>query len=150
MILTTLYLAGVKNISSWCARKGDLQSAFPLDVLMVHTSALAVSADGEHLTCGGFSLNETVCFGSLEFIADCFDGMSLSTMRNDLGATFMGSIHSGSPSPLRVMIEDSTEEIYMTSSREGGSSLPSSRRHRTGTSSALVATTPWLEDAPAT
>jgi hypothetical protein len=38
MILTTLYLAGVKKIDSWRAKKGDLQGAFPLDVLMVPSS----------------------------------------------------------------------------------------------------------------
>jgi hypothetical protein len=48
------------------------------------------------------------------------------------------------------MIEDSIEEFYMTSSGERGSSLPSSRRHGTGAPSAVVATTPWLEDALAT
>jgi hypothetical protein len=37
MILTTLYLAIAKNTDSWLARKGDLQRAFPLDVLMVHS-----------------------------------------------------------------------------------------------------------------
>jgi hypothetical protein len=93
------------------------------------------------LTCCGFSLGETVHFGSLEFIADCFGGgLSLSLSRNDSGATFMGSTHSGPPSPLWVMIEDSTEDFYTASSEEGGSSLPSSQRYNMGT-------TPWLEYA---
>jgi hypothetical protein len=51
---------------------GGLATCFPLDVPMVHSSALAVATDGEHLTCGGFYLDEIVHFGSLEFIADCF------------------------------------------------------------------------------
>jgi hypothetical protein len=29
-------LASAKNTDSWCAKKGDLQRTFPLDVLMVH------------------------------------------------------------------------------------------------------------------
>jgi hypothetical protein len=33
---------------------------------MVHSYALAVSTNGEHLTCGGFSLNETIRFGNLD------------------------------------------------------------------------------------
>jgi hypothetical protein len=61
-----------------CTRKGDLQRAFPLDVLMVPSCALAVIADGEHLTCGGFSLGETIHLGNFEFIADYFSGTSLS------------------------------------------------------------------------
>jgi hypothetical protein len=43
-ILTTLYLAGAKNTNSWHARKGDLQRAFPLDVLMAPLSG-GVSSD---------------------------------------------------------------------------------------------------------
>jgi hypothetical protein len=48
-ILTTLYLAGLKNIDSWRARKGDLQRAFPLDVSMVPSSTLIITVDGKHL-----------------------------------------------------------------------------------------------------
>jgi hypothetical protein len=51
---------------------------FPLDVPMVHSSALAITTDGECLTCGGFSAGETIRFRSLEFNANCFDGLSLS------------------------------------------------------------------------
>jgi hypothetical protein len=53
VILTTLYFAGVENTDSEC------------------------------LTYGSFSLSKTVHFGSLEFIVDCFDGLSLSPWRND-------------------------------------------------------------------
>jgi hypothetical protein len=45
---------------------------------MVPSSALVVAADDEHLSCGGFSLGETIFFGSLEFITDYFGGWSLS------------------------------------------------------------------------
>jgi hypothetical protein len=108
---------------------------------MVYSSVLTVPTDGECLMCSGFSLNETVHFGSLEFIADCFDGLSLSPRGNDSGIAFMGTTHSGSPS-LRAMIEDSTEEFYTATSGEGGSGLPSSRRHGTGAAPAPVTTTP--------
>jgi hypothetical protein len=55
-----------------------LQCAFPLDVLMVPSSAIVIAADGEHLTCSGFSLVETVCLGNFEFISDYLGSLSLS------------------------------------------------------------------------
>jgi hypothetical protein len=73
-ILTILYLASIKNTDSWHARKGDLQRAFPLEVLMVPSSALTVSTDGARIMCNGFSLSETIHLGSFEFITDYFDG----------------------------------------------------------------------------
>jgi hypothetical protein len=45
---------------------------------MFPLSAFAVTANGERLSCVGFSLGETIHFGSLEFIADRFGGLSLS------------------------------------------------------------------------
>jgi hypothetical protein len=33
-------LVDAENIDSWCARKGDLQRALPLDVLMVRSPSL--------------------------------------------------------------------------------------------------------------
>jgi hypothetical protein len=65
---------------------------------MVHSSALTATTDGEHLTCGGFSLSETVRFGSLEFIAVCFCGLSLSPKHSNLGTIVVGTTRSGSPS----------------------------------------------------
>jgi hypothetical protein len=62
---------------------------------MVHSSALAVTTDSERLTCRGFSLGETVRFGSLEFIANYFGGLSLSPKEIDLGAAFRSTTHNG-------------------------------------------------------
>jgi hypothetical protein len=98
-ILKTLYFAGAENTDSWHTRKGDLQRAFPLDILIVPSSAIIVTADGEHLTCSGFSLSETVCLGNFEFIADYFGSLRLSLKRGDAGTAFMGSTHSGASSP---------------------------------------------------
>jgi hypothetical protein len=123
-ILTTMYFTATENTDSWHARKGDLQHAFPLDVSMVYSSMLAVSTDGECLTCSDFSLGETVHFGSLEFIVDCFGDLSLSPSRNESSAAFMGSPHNGPPTLLQAMIEHSTVEFFTASSEEGGSSLP--------------------------
>jgi hypothetical protein len=105
--------------------------------------------DGERLMCGGFSLSETIHFGSLEFIADCFSGLSLSPKGSNSGAIFVGTTRSGSPS-LWSMIENSADEFYMASSGEGSFGLPVSRRHSTGALPAPIATTPWPEGAPAT
>jgi hypothetical protein len=66
---------------------------------MVPSSAITITADGEHLICDGFSIDETVRFQSFEFIADYFSGLSLSPRRGDLGTTFMGSTLSRTPSP---------------------------------------------------
>jgi hypothetical protein len=77
------------------ARKGDLQRIFPLDVLMVPSSAIAITADGERLSCGGFSLGETIRLGNFEFIADYFGGLSLSPKRGDSGTAFIDSNRSG-------------------------------------------------------
>jgi hypothetical protein len=87
---------------------------------MVHSSLLAISADGERLTCDGFSLDETVRFESIEFIVDYHGGLSISPMINNSGAAFIDSTHSGPPSSLRAMIEDAIDEFYTASSGEGG------------------------------
>jgi hypothetical protein len=78
VILTTLYVAGAKNTDSWHAWLGNLHHAFPLDIPMVPSSALAVATNGECFSCIAFSLSETIHFGSLVFITDGFDSLSLS------------------------------------------------------------------------
>jgi hypothetical protein len=150
VILTTLYLAGAKNTYSWHARKGDLQHAFSLNVLMVPSSVIAIVADGERLMCGGFSLGETICLRKFEFIVDYFGCLSLSPRRGDEGAALMGSTRSRASTPWRAMIEDSSEEFLATSSGEGSFGLPSPRRCNTGAPFAPTTTTPWMVDAPAT
>jgi hypothetical protein len=139
-----------KNTDSWCVRKGDSLHTFPLDVLMVPSSTITVVADGEHLTCGGFSLSETPHLGNFEFITDYLDGLSRSHRRGNTGAAFMGSTHSGAPTPWRAMVEDSAEEFLTASSGEGSFSLPSPGRHDTGASLTLITTTPKKENALAT
>jgi hypothetical protein len=108
---------------------------------MVHSSALTVTTDGEHLTYGGFSLKEIVRFRSLEFNADCFSILSLSLKESDSGAGFWSATHSGPPPPWD-MIEDSIEEFYIASTEEGGYGLPPCPRHGTGPTPAPIATTP--------
>jgi hypothetical protein len=103
--------------------EGGFVACFPLDVSMDHSSTVAITTDGKHLTCGGFSLGETVHFGRPEFIADCFDSLSLSPKGRNSGTVFVGMTHSGSPSLCNIL-EDSTDEFYMASSGEGSSSLP--------------------------
>jgi hypothetical protein len=52
---------------------------------MVPSSAIAVTTDGECLTCSGFSLGERVHLGNFEFITDYFVGLSRSPRRGDEG-----------------------------------------------------------------
>jgi hypothetical protein len=99
VILTILYLAGAKNTDSWCARKGDLKRATPLDVLMVPSSSIAIVADGKCLACGGFSLGEPVHLVNFEFITDYFDDLSLSPRWGNEGTIFVGSTRNGSSTP---------------------------------------------------
>jgi hypothetical protein len=106
--LTTLYLASAKNTNSWHDKKEDLQHAFPLDVSMVPSLVLVVAADGERLSCDVYSLGETICFRSLEFIVICFGSLSLSPKGSDSGSIFMGMARSGLPS-LCTILEDSTD-----------------------------------------
>jgi hypothetical protein len=61
-------------------------------------------------------------WGSLEFIADCVDSLSLSAKGNDSGIVFMGIAHSGSPS-LHTILEDSTNK-FNTASTRGELRLP--------------------------
>jgi hypothetical protein len=94
---------------------------------MVPSSIIIVTIDGEHLTCGGFCLGETVCHGKFEFIPDYFGGLSLSPRRGNAGAALIGPTHSGASTPWWAMIEDSIEEFHMTSRGERSFGLPSPR-----------------------
>jgi hypothetical protein len=121
-------------------RKGDLQCATPLDVLMVPSSSITITANDERLTCRGFSIGEPVHLGNFEFIVDYFDSLSLSPWRGNEGTVFVGSTHSGVSTLQRATIEDSTEEFLTTSSGEGRLSHPSPRRCSTGASFAPTTT----------
>jgi hypothetical protein len=143
-------LASAKSSDSLHAKKGNLQHAFPLDVLMVPLSAINVAANGERLMCSGFSLGKLIHLGNFEFINDYFGGLSLSPRRGDSGTAFTDSTCSGTSSPRWAMIEDSAIEFLTTSSEHGGFGLPSPRRRGTRASLAPITATPWLENAPAT
>jgi hypothetical protein len=83
------------------------------------SSTVTVATDGEHLTCGGVSLGDTVLLNNFKFIANYFSGLSLSPRRANDGAALMGSTRSGASTPQRATIEDSTEEFLTTSGGEG-------------------------------
>jgi hypothetical protein len=140
-------LARAKNTDSWHVEKGDLQHDFPLDVLTVPLSAIAIAADSKRLMCGGFCLGEIVCLGNFEFIINYFGGLTLSPRRGNTGVTFMGSTHSGASTPRRAMIGDSTDEFLMVPSGEGCFGLLSPRRRGTGALLAPITTTPQMENA---
>jgi hypothetical protein len=113
---------------------------------MVHSSMLAITTDGEHLTCGSCSLGETVHFESLRFTTNNFSSLSLTPKGSNPGAVFMGKDRKGSPS-LCTMLEDITNEFYMASSGEGSFGLPVSQRCSIGAPPAPIETTPWPENA---
>jgi hypothetical protein len=73
MTFTTMYLAGSKNTNN------------VLDVPMVPSSVITVSTNGECLTCGGFSLGETVCLRNFKFIVNYIGGLCLSLKRGNAG-----------------------------------------------------------------
>jgi hypothetical protein len=97
-----------RELAHW---EGQFVARFPLNVLMVHSSTLTVTIDGEDLTYGGFSLGKTIRFGSLEFIVDFFDSQGLSPKGSNLSAIFMGVTHRGSPS-LHTILKDSNKVWY--------------------------------------
>jgi hypothetical protein len=95
------------------------------DVLMVPSSSITVVANGERLTCSGFTLGEPVCLGNFECITDYFGGLRLSPRRGNDGAIFMGSTHSEASTPQWATIEDSPEEFLMASSgKEDSATFP--------------------------
>jgi hypothetical protein len=107
----------VDPVICWCRKhrelacqKGGFVACFSLNISMVQSSTLVITADGKHLTCGGFTLGEIIRFGSLEFIADNFRSLSLSPKGNDSGADFRGMAHGGSLS-LHTILEDSADEL---------------------------------------
>jgi hypothetical protein len=142
-------LVSAKNTDSCHTRKRDLLRVFPLYVSMVPSSAVVITVDGEHLTCGGFSLGEIVRLGNFKFIVNYFRVLSLSPKRGDTGVAFMGSTYSGASTPRRAMTGDSAEEFLMVPRGEGSFGLPSPRWHGIGALLAPVTTTPQMENTPA-
>jgi hypothetical protein len=69
------------------------------EVLMVPSSLITVAAEGERLTCGGFSLGKLVHHRNFEFITDYFRGLSLFPRRGNDDTIFLGSTRSGASTP---------------------------------------------------
>jgi hypothetical protein len=120
---------------------------FPVNVSIVHSPKLTVITDGKHQTGGSFTHDETIHFGSLEFIANCFSTLSLSDEGNGSGAVFGGIAHSGSPSLLPIL-EDSTDEGDTASSGGISSSFPVSRECNLVTPFAPITTATPSEATP--
>jgi hypothetical protein len=134
-------------------QEGGFAACFSLDVPMVPPLARAVATNGEHLLCDGFSLGETICFGSLEFITNCFGCLSLSPLGDGLDAIVMGPAGGGLSLLPWTMVGDSAEWFPTAPSGEGRTDLPSPRRHIAENWLADQATmtippgqeTPWIE-----
>jgi hypothetical protein len=71
---------------------------------MVYSLKLTFIANRNNLTDVGLVPGETICFGSLEFTANCFGRLNLSLEGDDPGFIFIGMMHSGSPS-LHTILE---------------------------------------------
>jgi hypothetical protein len=111
---------------------------------MVHSPKLTFVANMNNLTGVGFAPTEAICFGSLEFTADCFGNPSLSPKGNDSGVIFMGMVHNRLLS-LHTILEESSDEGHTTSGRGGISGFPDPRGCNMVTPTIPVATTPPLE-----
>jgi hypothetical protein len=129
MILTTIYLAGAKNTIVGVPGRGICSVLFFDTVPMVPSSAFIATAGSERLLCDGFSLGETVRFGSLELIANRFGGPSLSPLGTGLGTTTMGPTYGRPMLPQRIMVGNPTEGFPMAPSGEGRTDLPFPGRH---------------------
>jgi hypothetical protein len=142
-ILTTLYLTGAKNTDSWHARKGDLQSTFPLDVPMVTSPKLSFIANTNNPTGDGLAPSKTIRFGSLEFTIDHLGHVSLSPEERDSSAIFIGMVHSGSPSLHTILVDSSASGVggsYRSTGPRGCNVL---------TPTVPITTTPAPENTPA-
>jgi hypothetical protein len=113
---------------------------------MIPSMALVVAVEGECLSRGDFSIDETIHLGILDFIANCFRGLSLYPRREGLDAVTVGSTRSKPPSSLQVLTRDSTEKFHRASDEEGWLVLPSPMRRGTGASSAPTTTMSWPEN----
>jgi hypothetical protein len=117
-------------------------------VPMVPSLAFVTATGGECLSCDGFSLGETICFGSLELITDQFGGMSLSPLWNGLGTTAMGPACGGSLLPQWIMVGNPTEGFPTAPSGEGRTDLPFPGRHDMKASPTSTTTMPRPESPP--
>jgi hypothetical protein len=91
-----------------CQERGFVP-CFPLNIrwFIQRNSQLTIIANGNNLTGAGFTLGETIRFGSLVFTTDRFRNLSLSPKGNDSCAIFVRMVHNGLPS-LHTILEDAT------------------------------------------
>jgi hypothetical protein len=120
---------------------------FSLNILMVHSLNFTFVANDNNLIDVGFAPGETICFGSLEFIADHFSNLSLSPEGNDSGTVFIGMVPNESPS-LHTILEESSDESDTTLGGGGSSSFHDPRGCNVVTPIVPIATTPPSESTP--
>jgi hypothetical protein len=117
VILTTLYLAGTKTLTVGAPGRG-FAACFSSGRSDGYFTKTLFVANDNNPTGIGLALGETICFGSLEFTTDRLGRLSLSPEDGDLGAIFIGMVHSGSPS-LHTALKDSSNECGATSGAGG-------------------------------
>jgi hypothetical protein len=118
---------------------------FPLNVLMVYSLKLAFVANDNNLTSVGLIPGETICFGSLEFIADHFDNLSFSPEMNDSGVVFVGMVQNRSPF-VHTILEKSSNEGDTALVEGGSSGFPDPRGCNVVTPTAPITTKPPPEN----
>jgi hypothetical protein len=94
---------------------------------MVPLSSIAITADDECLTCGGFSLGKTIHFKRFKFIFDRVGGLSLSPMGDSSDVIAMGSAHGEPLHPRWTMTGLSNTGSPTAPDGEERTNLPSPR-----------------------
>ena len=76
---------------------------------MAHSLVLTIAADGELRTSLNFTSGEIFRFGSMEFTANRFGRLSISSDGDNSGARFVGVTLSG-PASLHTILETDTDD----------------------------------------
>jgi hypothetical protein len=119
-------------------QEGGFVVCFPLNVLMVHSPKPTIITNSNRQTDVGFTLGETIHFGSLEFITDRFSSLSLPLEGSDSGGIFVGMVHSRSSSLHAILAEGEARLPHLLRMQCGDPDCPhhshiTTRRHSSTT-----------------
>jgi hypothetical protein len=120
----------------------------PQAIAIVSSSVFIPITEGERSLGDGFPPGETIRFGSLEFIADQFSGLSLSPLGGGSGAVIMVPARSGPSLLQQTMMGSPIEGFPMAPGREGWTDLPFPGRHDAESPPTSKMTIPQPENPP--